>query len=106
MRGIGAGIRIFDLLNRKPLIDPDVGMDVDPTRRGLIRFEGVAFQYPSRKEVTVLKGLDLEIRPGESVALVYAYLNISVVEELLIAFLQWRQRKWQIVYQRAFTEVL
>ena len=70
MRGIGAGTRIFDLLERKPLIDTSVGVPVDPKRRGPIRFEKVMFQYPSRKEVTVLKNLDLEINPGESVALV------------------------------------
>ena len=71
MRGIGAGVRIFDLLDRQPVIDPNAGVPVDPARRGPIRFEGVTFQYPSRKEVTVLKDLDLEIKPGESVALVY-----------------------------------
>lgn len=70
MRGIGAGVRIFDLLERKPIIDPEAGIPVDPARRGSIRFENVMFQYPSRKEVTVLKNLDLEINPGESVALV------------------------------------
>ena len=70
MRGIGAGTRIFDLLERKPLIDPTAGVPVDHKRRGPIRFENVMFQYPSRKEVTVLKNLDLEINPGESVALV------------------------------------
>lgn len=70
MRGIGAGVRIFDLLERKPAIDPDAGVPVDPARRGPIRFENVCFQYPSRKEVTVLKNLNLEINPGESVALV------------------------------------
>ena len=70
MRGIGAGVRIFDLLERKPLIDPEVGVPIDSARRGPIRFENVMFQYPSRKEVTVLKDLNLEINPGESVALV------------------------------------
>lgn len=70
MRGIGAGMRIFDLLERKPVIDPEVGELLDPTRRGPIRFEDVMFQYPSRREVTVLKNLHLEINVGESVALV------------------------------------
>lgn len=70
MRGIGAGVRIFDLLERKPAIDPEVGVPIDPARRGPIRFENVTFEYPSRKEVTVLKDLSLEINPGESVALV------------------------------------
>lgn len=71
MRGIGAGVRIFDLLERQPAIDPNAGVEVDPARRGSIRFENVAFEYPSRQEVTVLKDLNLEIKPGENVALVY-----------------------------------
>ena len=70
MRGIGAGVRIFDLLERKPIIDPEAGVPIESSRRGPIRFENVMFQYPSRKEVTVLRDLDLEINPGESVALV------------------------------------
>lgn len=74
MRGIGAGVRIFDLLERQPVIDSSAGVPIDPARRGPIRFENVTFQYPSRKEVTVLKDLTLEIQPGESVALVYASL--------------------------------
>jgi hypothetical protein len=71
MRGIGAGVRIFELLERNPAIDPTAGIAIDPARRGTIRFEDVTFRYPSRKEVTVLKDLNLEIQPGESVALVY-----------------------------------
>ncbi|KAL4249152.1 Type 1 protein exporter [Abortiporus biennis] len=70
MRGIGAGVRIFDLLDRKPAIPPDHGIDVDPSRRGPIRFEHITFEYPSRKNVTILKHLDLEIEVGESVAIV------------------------------------
>jgi thiol reductant ABC exporter CydD subunit len=34
-----------------------------------VRFESVAFRYPSR-DVDVLSGVDLELRPGETVALV------------------------------------
>lgn len=70
MRGIGAGVRIFELLERQPSIDPEKGMDVEPGRRGNIRFENVTFEYPSREDVVVLKNLDLEIKQGESVALV------------------------------------
>ena len=70
MRGIGAGVRIFDLLERKPIIDPDAGVEVEKNRRGPIRFEKVSFRYPSRPSVEVLKDLDLEINVGESVALV------------------------------------
>ncbi|KAI0915347.1 hypothetical protein AcV5_003842 [Taiwanofungus camphoratus] len=70
MRGIGAGVRIFELLDRSPAIPPETGIEVDPARRGPVRFEGVSFEYPSRPGVSVLRDLDLDIRVGESVAIV------------------------------------
>lgn len=71
MRGIGAGTRIFELLDRQPAIPYYGGVDVSPQRRGPIRFESVRFEYPSRKGVEILKDFNLEIGVGESVALVY-----------------------------------
>ncbi|TFY57456.1 hypothetical protein EVJ58_g7010 [Rhodofomes roseus] len=70
MRGVGAGERIFELLDRHPAIPPYSGLAMDPARRGPVRFEGVSFQYPSRPGVEILKNLDLEVKVGESVALV------------------------------------
>ncbi|KAF8339323.1 P-loop containing nucleoside triphosphate hydrolase protein [Amanita rubescens] len=70
MRGVGAGTRIFDLLGRQPVIPTNGGLQVSPGRRGPIRFESVAFEYPSRQEVNILKDFNLEIGVGESVALV------------------------------------
>ncbi|KIJ65983.1 hypothetical protein HYDPIDRAFT_87660 [Hydnomerulius pinastri MD-312] len=70
MRGIGAGTRIFDLLDRKPAIPPNQGALVDPARRGVIKFENVGFEYPSRKGVQILNDFNLEIGVGESVAIV------------------------------------
>lgn len=70
MRGVGAGERIFELLDRHPTIPPYTGVAVDHARRGPVRFEGVYFQYPSRPGVEILKHLDLEVKVGESVALV------------------------------------
>lgn len=37
---------------------------------GALRFEGVYFSYPGRKEMKVLKGIDLHVKAGETVALV------------------------------------
>ncbi|TFK84857.1 P-loop containing nucleoside triphosphate hydrolase protein [Polyporus arcularius HHB13444] len=70
MRGIGAGVRIFDLIDRQPAIPPNTGVEVDPSRRGPIRFEHVWFEYPSRRNVQILKDLNLEVNVGESVAIV------------------------------------
>lgn len=72
MRGIGAGTRIFDLLDRTPAIPPAAGAELDPTRRGAVKFEKITFEYPSRKNVEILRDFDLEINVGESVAIVWA----------------------------------
>jgi len=43
---------------------------LDPTRHGTIKFEKITFEYPSRKNVEILHDFDLDIRVGESVAIV------------------------------------
>jgi len=72
MRAIGAGTRIFDLLSREPAIHPTAGVELDPSRKGTIKFENISFEYPSRKGTSILREFDLEVGVGESVALVYA----------------------------------
>ena len=69
MKGVGAGTRVFDLLDRKSAIPLSVGKELEKGREGPIRFEGVSFTYPSRKEVEVLKGVDLQIEVGTSLAI-------------------------------------
>ncbi|KAF8514644.1 P-loop containing nucleoside triphosphate hydrolase protein [Hysterangium stoloniferum] len=70
MRAIGAGTRIFDLLSREPAIHPTAGIALDPGRKGEIKFQGVSFEYPSRKGVRILNDFNLTVGVGESVALV------------------------------------
>lgn len=70
MRGIGAGTRIFELLDRKPIIPPNSGVPIDSTRRGVLKFENIRFEYPSRQGVEILKDLTIEVGVGESVAVV------------------------------------
>jgi len=73
MRGVGAGTRIFELIDRTPAINPDAGAVLDPTHRGHVKFENVAFEYPSRKGVEILKDFNLDLNVGESVAIVYGF---------------------------------
>nr|XP_019044376.1 ATP-binding cassette, subfamily B (MDR/TAP), member 10 [Kwoniella bestiolae CBS 10118]OCF23306.1 ATP-binding cassette, subfamily B (MDR/TAP), member 10 [Kwoniella bestiolae CBS 10118] len=70
MRGVGAGSRVFWLLDRPSHIPLDKGVALNRSRNGAIRFENLKFRYPSRKEVMVLKGINMTIEPGTSVALV------------------------------------
>lgn len=61
---------MFDL---KPEIDTwSTDGEMVDTMRGDIEFRDVHFRYPTRPEQPVLRGLDLEVRPGQYVALVGA----------------------------------
>ena len=61
--------RIFEVLDTVPEVaDRPDAVDL-PASSGLLRFEGVGFRYPGSDE-WALRGVDLEIRPGETLALV------------------------------------
>ncbi|CDZ98848.1 atp-binding cassette transporter [Phaffia rhodozyma] len=70
MKGVGAGSRVFELLDRVPAIKTDVGSVLPSSRNGDIVFEAVDFAYPSRKNAPVLQKVDLRIEQGTSVAIV------------------------------------
>ena len=69
MRAVGAAERVFDLIDREPLI-PLTGGDTLDRLEGKVELRGVSFAYPSRPDITVLDGVDLALAPGEVVALV------------------------------------
>jgi putative ABC transport system ATP-binding protein len=79
MRGIGAGTRIFELLDRAPAIQPDVGVVLDPKRSGPLRFENITFSYPTRHGANVLENFSLEVIVGENVAVVYVLPRIRTL---------------------------
>lgn len=69
-RAAGATDRLFAVIDTVPEIrDPDVPKPL-PAGQGAIRFEKVSFAYPSRRSQPVLTDVDLEINPGEVIALV------------------------------------
>jgi ABC transporter fused permease/ATP-binding protein len=69
-RAAGATERLFAIIDTVPDIrDPDAAEPLPPGG-GAIRFEGVDFAYPARREQKVLAGVDLVVQPGEVVALV------------------------------------
>ncbi|RTR06124.1 lipid A export permease/ATP-binding protein MsbA [Halomonas nitroreducens] len=66
-KGIAAAGELFGLLEQPP--EEDRGT-VEPGRlEGRVRFEGVRFAY-GEDQPEVLKGIDLEVAPGEMVAIV------------------------------------
>jgi ATP-binding cassette, subfamily B, bacterial MsbA len=66
MQGAAAGERVFEILDARSEV-PDTGTRVLPPFREAIRYEDVTFSYGDRP---VLRGISLEIRKGEVVALV------------------------------------
>ena len=95
VRALGAGYRIFEVMDREPegrsstiyqqpsaaslhrtssLSDNprgDVSYErtLEPGYDATIRFNDVSFKYPTQPSTPVLKGVSLEIRPGEIVAI-------------------------------------
>ena len=70
-RAAGAVERLFGLLDAEPAIAAPPQPQPLPARsQGAVRFEDVRFAYPSHPERAVLDGVSLEVRPGETVALV------------------------------------
>ena len=62
---------IYETIDRVPKIDvySEHGQTL-PHPQGYVTFKDVHFRYPSRKDVKVLRGLNLTINPGQTVALV------------------------------------
>jgi ATP-binding cassette subfamily B protein len=66
-----ASARLAEVFDSRPeIVDPPQPRWLATTRGG-IRLEGVGFRYPGGRD-WVLRGLDLELTPGETVALVGA----------------------------------
>ncbi|XP_062035527.1 ATP-dependent translocase ABCB1 isoform X1 [Lepus europaeus] len=67
----GAAYEIFRIIDNKPSIDSysEAGHKPDNIK-GNLEFRNVHFSYPSRKEVKILKGLNLKVQSGQTVALV------------------------------------
>ncbi|MCP4715974.1 MAG: ATP-binding cassette domain-containing protein, partial [Deltaproteobacteria bacterium] len=70
-RAAGAMERLAQLLNTEPAIKtPEQPEDFPEKREGSMRFEQVCFHYPSRPDTRSLDNVNLEIRPGERIAIV------------------------------------
>lgn len=65
--GLAAGERVFALLDAQPLVTQEADEPVDDLR-GAIRFENMDFWY--KEGEPVLQNFSLNIRPGETLALV------------------------------------
>ncbi len=70
-KAIGSVERVFEILDEQPE-NIDINSVQTAVRRieGNVEFKDVAFTYPSRKEIQVLKNINLSARKGETVAIV------------------------------------
>ncbi|MCF8003044.1 MAG: ATP-binding cassette domain-containing protein [Chromatiaceae bacterium] len=71
LRGAGAAERLMELLETEPAITPPAHPQPLPMPvQGQVSAERLSFTYPSRPEHPALAEIDLEIAPGEQIALV------------------------------------
>ncbi len=87
-RAAGATERLVELLQSEDLVkDPDHALTLIKPVSGSIQFKNVTFRYPSRPKVAALQDFNLDIKAGETVALVGpSGAGKSTVFQLLLRF--------------------
>jgi ATP-binding cassette subfamily B protein len=87
-KAAGAMERIAHLLRAEPAIAaPSAPQPLPAPAIGDVAFRGVVFAYPGRPDLPALNGFDLQVRPGERVALVGpSGAGKSTVFRLLLRF--------------------
>ncbi|XP_064300539.1 ATP-binding cassette sub-family B member 5 isoform X11 [Phalacrocorax carbo] len=69
----GAAYEVYQIINKKRLIDSSSKEGYKPDKLiGEIEFRNIHFNYPSRPDVKILKGLNLKVEAGKTIALVGA----------------------------------
>ena len=89
LRAAGATERLMELLDtRSPVVEPAIPRPLPPAHGGSsVQLRGINFNYPSRPLQAALRDLNLDIRPGETVALVGpSGAGKSTVLQLLLRF--------------------
>jgi ATP-binding cassette, subfamily B, bacterial len=99
LRAAGATERLMELLAaRSPVTEPAQPLLLPAARGGsALRFDGVGFHYPSRPKTAALAGFSLQVRAGETVALVGpSGAGKSTVLQLLLRFYDVQQGSIQL----------
>ncbi|MBK6731964.1 MAG: ATP-binding cassette domain-containing protein [Bacteroidetes bacterium] len=83
---VGATERIFEIIEEEGEISLD--SDTPKTKlQGSIQFKNVAFTYPTRKDIRVLQDINIQIAPGEKVALAGpSGAGKSTIAQLILRF--------------------
>jgi len=87
-KAVGATERVFELLEETPEdIKATQKSSVIEKLRGVVSFNNVAFSYPSRKEVQVLKNVNFKAEFGQKIAIVGpSGAGKSTISSLLLRF--------------------
>ncbi len=84
-KAIGSSERVLEILEESPETSTADFQKIQA--KGDIRFEQVAFSYPTRPEMEVLKNINLEIPAGEKIALAgHSGAGKSTIVQLLLKF--------------------
>ncbi len=67
---LGGTERIREILNTEGEFDLEMANEIKLDVEGYIEYKDVAFSYPSRPDLPILKGINLSVQPGEKIALV------------------------------------
>lgn len=87
---VGATERILEILGQPSEIDirdANAGVYEGNNVVGEIAYRNVAFSYPTRKDIQVLKGINISVSPGQKIALVgQSGSGKSTIVQLLLKF--------------------
>jgi ABC-type multidrug transport system fused ATPase/permease subunit len=86
-KAVGATERVFELLEEIPEKIKDTLSDSEAKIKGNVSFKNVAFYYPSRKEIQVLKKVSFNANFGQKIAIVGpSGAGKSTIASLLLRF--------------------
>jgi len=67
---LDASVTYFRVMEQPPEITEEVKGLTPPTCEGNVTFEGVRFSYPTRPDLEILRGFNLKVQRGQTLALV------------------------------------
>jgi ABC-type multidrug transport system fused ATPase/permease subunit len=86
-KAVGATERVFELLEETPEKINTQQTKITQKIKGEVTFQNVAFTYPSRKEIPVLKGVNFKATFGQKIAIVGpSGAGKSTISSLLLRF--------------------
>lgn len=87
VKAVGATERMREILDEPKEMDLGIKNGITTPILGHVRYEDVRFTYATRTETEVLKGINLEVRSGEKIALAGASgAGKSTIAQLLMRF--------------------